>query len=184
MSDRQLSGTKALQALVGLPLSVTSYAGNMRKFGFGKLRTWDGGMIGKYSLHLQCPWRISQGHNLVTGSNDWYLPEDESDFEKISDESWDPAHGGSLQDATLRRLFNHEGSGLGYIVNETDDLIVTRLSVDSFGGFEILLSPGYALTAFPASSRNEHWRLFRPDGGPHFVVEADSKGGREKRQNQ
>ena len=137
-------------------------------------------MIGEYSLHLQCPWRITRAHTLVTGSNDWYLPEDESDFEKIAGESWDPARGGSLQDARLRRLFNHEKAGLGYIVNETDDLAVSGLSVDPFGGFELLLSPDYALAAFPASSRHERWRLFQPSGGPHFVVNADSEGEPEE----
>ncbi len=33
MSEFHLAGTKVLQALVGLKLSVGSYAGNMRKFG-------------------------------------------------------------------------------------------------------------------------------------------------------
>lgn len=176
MNGIPLERTKALQALAGLKLSVSTHAGNMRNFGFGRLQACGAGIIGEYSLHLQCPWRIARGFDVVTGSNDWFEPEDEVDSGKITDDSWDPARGGSLQEARLARLFRHGKVGLKYLVNETDDLRVTGVTVGPAGGFELFLSPDYVLAVFPASSRGEHWRLFQPGGGPHFVVEAGAGG--------
>lgn len=177
MRELQSESAKALQVLAGLQLSIASYAGNMRVFGFGLPRELDGGVVGDYSLHLQCAWRISRGGQVVTGSSDWYLPEDEENFEKVADESWDPALGGSLQEAKLVRLFDNERVGVRPIVNMTSSLVVTGLHTDALGGFELLLSPNYALAAFPASSRGEHWRLFQPQSGPHFVVEGSPVPG-------
>lgn len=168
---------QALRPLTGLKLSVTSHAGNMRRFGFGELKPRGEGMISRYSLHVQCPWRVSRENQMITGSSDWYEPNDENDFEKIADESWDPSKGGSLQETRLRMLFNNQRLDVPYVTNETDILTVVKLAVNACDGFELLLSPDYVLTVFPASSRGEQWRLFQPGRGPedrHFVVESSS----------
>jgi len=129
-------------------------------------------MIGEFSLHLQCPWRITNTEGVVTGSGDWYAPEHAEDFEKLADESWDPGHGGSLQEAKLRSLLDNQRTDVKYVTNETKNLVVTGVRTDRIGGFELLLSTGYSLEAFPSSSRWEDWRLFRPSSEePHFVVE-------------
>jgi hypothetical protein len=69
----------------------------MRVFGFGQTRKRDGGMVAEYSLHLQCPWRLTSASHLICGSSDWYMPENEDDFEKIADDSWEPSRDGNLQ---------------------------------------------------------------------------------------
>jgi len=50
-------------------------------------------------------------------------------------------------------------------------LVVEKVDADSFGGATICLSGGYRLVLFPASSRNEHWRLLQgATNEKHFVV--------------
>jgi len=56
-------------------------------------------------------------------------------------------------------------------VNQTEHLVVEAVRADNYGGVTIQLSGGYRLVLFPAGSRGEDWRFFRPDtDGPHFVV--------------
>ncbi len=55
-----LSVFKALEPLVGLPLSIARSAADMRVFHFGKVRPAANGKgtVGEYALHIQCPWRL------------------------------------------------------------------------------------------------------------------------------
>jgi hypothetical protein len=160
IQDRVLQG---LSPLLGLKLSIARYFGNVRLFHFGAL-SGGGDPCGQYALHLLCPWRLENGESILTGLNDWYVPAD-----PISDGDWDAANGGSIQEAVLSDWMGGE-TGLS-IMNRTENLVVTHISVDSFGGFSLDLTGGVRLAVFPCASRGEQWRIFQPgEDSKHFVI--------------
>jgi hypothetical protein len=64
-----------LQPLVGLKLSRMALAAGMRTIQFGNTeRRASGGVVGEYTLHIQCPWRLETDKGLVTGSDDLNVP--------------------------------------------------------------------------------------------------------------
>jgi hypothetical protein len=76
----------ALSQIVGLPLTAARRAADMRTFQFGTLRPVDGGSVGDFALHVQCPWRIEGPSGIITGRLDlWEQVEDNVPF----DENWD-----------------------------------------------------------------------------------------------
>jgi hypothetical protein len=167
MSNIQDRVFQNLSPLLGLNLSVARHAGNVRLLHFGGI---SGGtdQCGQYALHLQCPWRLETSEMILTGLYDWYIP---ADTDANTDDDWDAANGGSLQEAVLRELMGDQTGLSRSIVNRTDRLVVTQVSADTFGGFSLDLTEGVRLSVFPSGSRGEQWRVFQPDtASEHFVV--------------
>jgi hypothetical protein len=107
----------------------------------------------------------------LTDLYDWYIPADSG---VIADDSWDPANGGSLQEAVLRELMGDQSRLSRSILNRTDKLVVTHVSADAFGGFLLDLTVDLRLAVFPGGSLGEQWRIFQPDrDSGHFVVGRD-----------
>jgi hypothetical protein len=165
----------SLQRLVGLKLSRVARAADMRTLQFGKtVARVSGGVVGEYALHIQCPWRLDGATGVVTGSDDLYVPYEESDESRESFD-WEKV-GDSLQDRVLRELLKDYDENTKQLVNSTNVLTVDGVETDSAGGFCLRLSGGYRLLVFPDGTRREAWRLFRPskDGDApeekHFVV--------------
>ncbi len=160
----------ALSQIIGLPLTAARRAADVRTFQFGTLRPIDRGSVGDFALHVQCPWRIEGPPGIVTGRLDlWEQVENNAPF----DENWDYEKSPNLQDARLEQwLERHESA-----------LIVGSVDADEFGGAAISLGHVFVLRLFPAGTRGEDWRLFRPKtDAPHFViigglVEPDGEGG-------
>src|SRR5262245_25387132 len=148
----------ALSQIIGLPLTAVRRAADMRTFQFGTLRAVDRGSVGEFALHVQCPWRIEGPDGIVAGRLDLWEPvEDNAPF----DENWDYEKWPNLQDARLERWpAANEGS-----------LVVKSVDADEFGGAALCFGQGFVLRMFPAGTRSEDWRLFRPKtDAPHFVV--------------
>jgi hypothetical protein len=171
MNNMAAEVKSALGVLLGLRLSLSSYSG-LKVFGFGQTQRRGDGMVAKYSLQVQCPWRLVRNERLICGSFDRFLREDGS---YSDDDDWDPFDG-NLLDVILMRLFENVRTVRTRmpLENKTGDLVVTGVvEVDDFGGFTLRLSPDYALSVFPAGSTGEYWRLFKPGiETSHFVVEA------------
>src|SRR6266849_1572963 len=75
----------ALSQIIGLPLTATRRAADMRTFQFGTLRPVDRGSVGDFALHVQCPWRIEGPDGIVTGRMDpWEPLEENSPFDEAS----------------------------------------------------------------------------------------------------
>jgi hypothetical protein len=148
----------ALSQLVGLPLTAARRAVDLRTFQFGALRPVERGSAGEFALHVQCPWRVEGPDGLVTGRLDlWEQVEDHAPF----DENWDYVKSPNLQDARLESWFTHHALSL----------VVESVDADEFGGAAIHFGQGYVLRLFPAGTRGEDWRLFRPKcAESHFVV--------------
>jgi hypothetical protein len=155
-----------LRPLIGLRLSIARRAADMRTFQFGEIRAVPGGSVGDYALHVQCPWRLEGAGGIVTGRSDLWEPADGSESE-----GWDYDRGESVQDRRLADLLSGRDADSRTAVNRTDHLAVEAVQTDDCGGVTLMLSGGYRLALFPAGSRGEDWRLFRPGtAGPHFVV--------------
>ena len=152
----------ALSQIVGLPLTAARRAADMRTFQFGTLRPVDRGLVGDFALHVQCPWRIEGPDGIVTGRLDLWEPvEDNTTF----DENWSYERSPNLQDARMERWLADNDGFLG----------VTGVDADELGGAVISFDRGFVLRIFPAGTRGEDWRLFRPrtDTAPLVI-----RGGR------
>jgi len=158
-----------LQQLVGLGLTTTTRAANMECLKFGTLLdTNKAGQeieIGEFALHLQCPWRFTSKTKILIGSLDLYEPVDEN-AEYDDHFEWDQPNG-NLRDVKLRELLKAE------------NLTVTSIIADNFGGFDIIFTNDIRLSIFPAYSKvdqySEHWRLLnnKETDKSHFVVSGD-----------
>lgn len=160
----------ALSQIIGLPLTAARRAADMRTFQFGTLRPVDRGSVGDFALHVQCPWRIEGPNGIVTGRLDLWEPlDDNAPF----DEQWHYDKSLNLQDARLEQ----------WLAKNTEPLVVKAVEADDFGGAVITLEQGFVLRVFPAGTRGEDWRLFRPKTeAPHLVisggaVESDDEAG-------
>ena len=154
---------KHLQPLVGLKLSIARRAADLRSFHFGMIRQVENGTAGEYSLHIQCPWRIDGPEGIVTGRMDLWEPVeigyDRDDFDW---DSWDYEMGENIQDYQIGNLLGSYDAQTNSHVNETRHLVVQDIQTDDYGGATIVLSGGYRLILFPAGSKGEDWRIFRP----------------------
>jgi hypothetical protein len=133
----------------------------MRTLQFGTLRQIDGGSVGDFAVHIQCPWRMEGPDGIVTGRLDLWEPVERGpDFDF---ETWDYEKSPNLQDSQFDQL----------LARYADGLIVQSVDADEYGGAAIGFANGFVLRMFPAGTRGEDWRLFRPKtDAPHFVIAA------------
>lgn len=136
-----------LEQLIGLKLARMALAADMRTLQFGNTITRaQGGVVGEYVLHIQCPWRIEGDSGVITGSGDLYVPYDKN--EKLN-EAFDWTTGDNLQERILRQLLHGYDDNTKQIVNSTALLVVEAVEVDLVGGFSLEMSRGYSLKVFP-----------------------------------
>ncbi len=158
-----------LKPLIGLKLSIARRAADLRSFHFGQIRSIEGGTVGEFALHIQCPWRLQDPHGIVTGRSDLWEPSE--DNKEVDLDSWDYDRDENLQDKLIGALLGSYDPQTRSFVNDTERLVVQEVYADSYGGVEIVLSGGYRLVLFPAGTRGEDWRIFRPEADePHFVI--------------
>ena len=141
----KIQGT--LDKLIGLELTRTTRAANMEclKFGQELVTDKDDGLIniGQFGIHLQCPWRITNGQKIIIGYNDVYEQSDQ-DAKYDPDFDWDRP-GVNLRDKKLQELIDKK-------------LTVEKVTVDDFGGFSICFNHNINLMTFPTTSlENEYW---------------------------
>lgn len=159
----------AAQHLIGLKMSLARRAADMQIFQFGPTTGRNnGGRVGLFALHIQCPWRLEGPGGIVTGYEDLSEPVSPDDALK---EDWDYEKDSNLRDRRLEELFGGLDEATRTIQNDTNLLTVEHVDADEVGGLMLGLSGGYRLVLFPTSSRSEGWRLFVPGSDdPHFVV--------------
>jgi len=159
---------QALFPLLSQPLWAISRAANMEGFQFGErhFRTPRFGNrepveVGDYAIHIQCAWRIVDSERIIVASRDMYEPVGELE-EVPADFDWD-VQGANRCDERVSALL---------ALHTQRPLQVIAIAADVYGGFQLILSEGYALQVFPnASCSGEHWRLFKPGTDEdHFVV--------------
>jgi hypothetical protein len=159
--------TAELWVLVGEPISDCWRAANMQVFEFGpakKYRNRKGDEVegSDLKLHVQCPWRMVDGSQILFARDDLLraanqdIPIDEFDWDKDD----------SVLDIVQRQWFEDHRAA---------PLKVVHVAGDQYGGCQIRLEGGMLLELFPCDSDrgeySEHWRLLddRRDSY-HFVV--------------
>jgi hypothetical protein len=157
---------RTLEQLIGLELTRTTRAANMECLKFGQQLINDKvhGLlnIGQFGIHLQCPWRITKGQEILIGSFDLYDQADQN-------AKYDPDFNWDRPDANLR------DKKLNELIRD-NRLTVEKIVTDDFGGFEITFTANVKLMTFPANSLEyEYWRLLdnRPKLENHFVVSGE-----------
>lgn len=156
---------QALTVLVGKRLWASRRAADMSTFQFGaRIKTQDfygrPCEVGEHALHVQCPWRIVQGVQLVVGSGDLYFPANFEDSESLpSDFEWDRAP--NRRDRLLGELFDGD-----------PEFVVQKIETSALGSFRLVFHGGMLLEVFPDDSlRREHWRLLNMmTDGADFVA--------------
>jgi len=160
---------RQLIPLIGLPLSLTHRVADLRIFQFGDIKMVDGGAIGRYAIHIQCPWRIEHDNRIVSGQTDLWEPFDPDAVVDWS--AWRYDRDANLQDSLLNALISKHDPGNQVLSNATYQLIVETVQADDYGGAIISFTHNYRLVIFPAGSRGEDWRLFQPGTNTlHFVI--------------
>jgi len=133
-----------LQPLIGLRLSASYRAADMRVFHFGTMRKVGNGAVGEFALHVQCPWRIQAKDRIVTSRHDLFDPAEVT--EDFDWKSWDWDGNETLQDKLVSEFLEEK--------KPTVEAILT----DTCGGATLNLSGGYELVLFPAGTKSEDWR--------------------------
>jgi hypothetical protein len=164
-SDQKATETlKALAQLVGLCLCKSRNFCATRHFYFGSVVQSRRRPSIRYTLGLECPWRIETGDQVVTGSEDYIVRADDN-----SDPEWEAgAPGGHLQDQKLRDFLGEMIDG--DIVAVGTQHIVQSVDADSVGGFRIGFSSGYTLATFPSTAREMEWILLPASGDSLMLI--------------
>jgi hypothetical protein len=112
--------SQTLEHLMGLRLGVARRAADMRIFHLGHIQEVDGGTVGQYALHVQCPWRINGPQGIITGRSDLWehipgnsMPDD-----------WEPGINDNVQDVRLSELFGSYDPRTQSHINREERLVV------------------------------------------------------------
>jgi hypothetical protein len=149
--------------LIGLRLSASYRAADMRIFHFGILKpAHNRGQVGEFALHVQCPWRIECPEGILTGRYDLFEPAEM--HEGFEYENWDWDGNETLQDRLITQFIS---------VAPTVEAVETGIH----GSASVIMAGGYNLVLFPAGSHGEDWRIFKPGSNDeHFVISAGRIG--------
>jgi hypothetical protein len=151
----------ALSTLHTLPLNGLGRASNIVWFTFGAIRNvrdYKGVIreVSKYSLHVQCNWKLILGNTILLASTDIYTPktglsgEDEFAFDKHGCTRFDEIS--PLINLDSRHVTSSKANELGDILLVFDDSFELQVFIDR-------------------SSSNEQWRLFAAySNEKHFVM--------------
>jgi hypothetical protein len=156
---------QTLSLLVGLPLTNIYRTLNLEMFDFGEQRTvltrqGQEKKVGKYALHVQCAWRITNSTRVVVASRDrWYM----GDGSKDIPDDFDWSLPGNRCDKRISSFLE---------ANAAEPLVIESIEADHVGGTKLRLTNGFALEIFPDDSfDDEYWRFFQPSTSTeHFVV--------------
>lgn len=106
---------------------------------------------------------------IVTGRSDLWEPAEDSP--DIDWSAWDFDENENLRDRLLDIFLQGCDPQTGLFSDETDKLVVEAVSGDAYGGATLTFFGGCRLVIFPAGTRSEDWRIFRPGiDEPHFVI--------------
>ena len=157
----------ALEPLIGMPWWKAHRAADLQVFGFGARRPITNRrgkqvLVGEYSLHVQCGWRISGAFGIIVARRDLYYPAGLDPYRDRGNFRYDGP------------VPNRRDEQIAALLEARQDrhLMVTSAEANDLGGFCLRFCDGFLLEVFPDDSLDEeHWRLLEPDvDTPHFVV--------------
>jgi hypothetical protein len=152
-----------LKELLGQPLIEIGRAANLLWLSFGEKitvidRNGHEKVKSKFSLNIQCSWRLIKENRIIVASKDIYLPRTNS---KERDFDWDNV-GANRFDEKIEEFKKQE------MLN----IVVSKISADEYGGVKLHFKTGEVLDVFPDDSlEDEFWRLIiSGKESKHFVV--------------
>jgi hypothetical protein len=155
----------ALAPLLGQRLRRVGRSG-LVWFSFGEsreVRASGGGarIVGRYALHLQCPFRLRDADAVLLAAADRYAARQNPES---SDASYD-------FDPIGASWFDVRAESLNELL-ERGAVKVLTVDADAVGGFRLVLEQSLVLDVLPDTSYpREHWRVFETGGqGFHFVL--------------
>lgn len=121
--------------------------------------------LARHRIHVSCPLRLDSAAAVVLASSDIYRQPRQPNSGLGAGE-WDKP-GDNLFDISVAAYWR---------AHERGSALVDRVSADPFGGLQLRLSSGHAITIFPnRSGADEHWRYFEVNSSEdHFVVVPDA----------
>jgi len=157
---------RALACLLGQPWWAANRSLNLHTLQFGApvpFTRRDGTRVevGRYALHIQCAWRITDASGVVVGSRDRMTPRGNPD-DVPEGFTWNEP-GSTLCDEKIEQLLHAHAAA---------PLIVEAREPGHHGAFRLVLSTSFALEVFPDSATEEQWRFFdrHEQGDPAHVI--------------
>ena len=151
--------------IIEKPLKYIGRAGNLAWLGFGEYVTTINHKgiqrkIAQYTLHIQCPFRITQTEEKIICAGDMYEPNSSTEYSESFD--WDK-QGANLYDENARKL---------NCKLEKGDIVVTGINSNNMGDLRIFLSSKFEIEVFTNTSADvEEWRFFESGTEKeHFVI--------------
>lgn len=177
MNKKQLSIiTKALSSLNGEQLQTVMRAGSMADFGFGsfvekEIRRFDDKKklvtkivsVPRFSLHVDCHFRLSCGNEIILSRGDIFQPsitllqDADFDFESFN---WD-VNGNNRYDEIVKKIFQTEPSSIK----------IKKVTISSLGDIKLYFTNDFLMEISPDISGSEEcWRFFETGSEEHIVV--------------
>lgn len=153
----------ALQQMCGLTLLKSRNFCATRHFYFGRRPI--GPAEARYTLGIECAWRIEEAGKTVVGSDDYLEPD-----ENQTDPNWEPGMpGGHLQDQRLVQLLGQLVEG--DVVNTGAGFNVESVEVSGAGDLRIDFNDLRTLRVFVMGTRSMQWIVMPPFG--HSLLLSD-----------
>ncbi|GII91908.1 hypothetical protein Ssi02_21390 [Sinosporangium siamense] len=126
--------------------------------------------VNRFSLHIQCPWRICNSTETLIASNDMDYPA------RDPQSYWDPSFDLDAfeWDRQGANWFDQQVSVIRPLLSSHH--LVTRAAVDQLGSLTLEITPDIRLEAIPTTSFPiENWRLIRHGQEGYHVVVFDNQ---------
>lgn len=160
------------QDLVGKCLSIARHAGDMLNLHFGEIVRKDGKSWGELALHIQAPWRIRRGNEILVGCRDRYNPVNE-----IEDwDAWYESPHPSREDSFWLSYLGRKDPVTNSFETDSNLVTVVSVAVTEIGELTVEFDDGSLLEVFPCGTDDEFWRLlWHQPGCDHHVVELSAE---------
>lgn len=150
-----------IKIIVGASFKDIGRAGNTLWITAGNDIINNGTERRKYSIHVQCPWRITKNSKIILASGDIYIPSSNYQYTEEEGFQWDILGNNKFDE---------------YIASEKiflQDLVVKNVHVDELGGLKIIFNNQTVFESFINSSiDDEFWRFieYNHNSSEHVVV--------------
>jgi len=109
---------------------------------------------GEFALHLQCPWRITLGKNIIICSSDIYLPTSDQDSD-----AWDFDWSNFQWDIQGNNLFDEKAAQM---FPNNSHISICHVNMNQYGDLTLLFTNKMRLECFVNdSTHTESWRFFK-----------------------
>ena len=125
----------------------------------------EGNRYSQYAFHIQTSWRFIKDNNILLGSRDIYLPQDESLDDGYYDYNEQSNPDIVTNTSSIFDAHSHE------FYKNFENAKVKNYSINAFGDLRIDFTNGIYFETFTPSNRKcEEWRFIGFEDEEHFIV--------------